>query len=281
MMAYKTQFNRTKRKVYAVLFFFFLAGAVVAQKKSASSKSSFTAQLINIENAANATFSYNTTLHNGSRESRIYDLNAQIPDGWSVAFRVEGSQVSSFNIDSNRTQSVTVQITPSPVAKPGKYEIPVTAVSGNDTLKLQLEAVVKGSYALQLSTPTGLLSDEVTEGDEKKIQLVVTNSGTIALNDISLSAQSPAQWSTTFEPTKIAHLEPGKTENIVATLKVPDKTIAGDYVTTFSAQNSNKSATASFRVTVKTSLLSGWIGILIILLAIGAIYYLIRKYGRR
>jgi len=36
-----------------------------------------------------------------------------------------------------------------------------------------------------------------------------------------------------------------------------------------------------FRITVETSMLWGLIGVLIILVVIGGIYYLIRKYGRR
>jgi uncharacterized membrane protein len=69
--------------------------------------------------------------------------------------------------------------------------------------------------------------------------------------------------------------------DIKATLSVPDKTIAGDYVTTLTARNSSTTSNAVFRMTVKTSLLSGWLGILVILLALGIVYSLIRKYGRR
>jgi uncharacterized membrane protein len=96
-----------------------------------------------------------------------------------------------------------------------------------------------------------------------------------------LSAEAPLKWTATFEPSKLERLEPGKTQDVKATLTVPDKTIAGDYVTKFTVRNNSANADATFRMTVTTSLLSGWIGILIILLALGIVYYLIRKYGRR
>src|SRR5690606_33381250 len=107
------------------------------------------------------------------------------------------------------------------------------------------------------------------------------NTGTLPLTDVELSAQNPSRWETTFEPSKIKEIEPGKSVDVTASLKVPDKTIAGDYVTTITAKNSNSTSQLSFRMTVKTSLLSGWIGVLVILAAIGLVYYLIRKYGRR
>lgn len=36
-----------------------------------------------------------------------------------------------------------------------------------------------------------------------------------------------------------------------------------------------------FRMTVETSLLYGWLGIMIIVVVIGVIWFLFRKYGRR
>ena len=241
----------------------------------------FTARLMNIEAAANTTFTYNTQLRNTAPVARIYQLSATMPPGWNISFKVEGVQVTSLNIDSGRTQDIAVEINPATEVKPGKYTIPVLAMVGADSLKLQLEAVVKGTYGVTLTTPTGRLSDDVTEGKRKEIHLLVKNTGTITLDNLDLSGQTPPQWEAVFVPSTITRLEPGKDAEVTATLHVPDKTIAGDYVTTFSVKNNNSSANAAFRMTVKTSVLTGWIGVLVILLALGAVYYLIRKYGRR
>jgi uncharacterized membrane protein len=263
-------------------FFLFLGMYGLARPGNNGHKGpAFTARLMNIEAAANTTFTYNATLRNNSSVARTYDLTARVPMGWSVAFKTEGSQVSSLNIDSGRTQDITIEINPPSVAKPAKYTIPVVAVSGSDSLLLNLEAVVKGTYGVQLTTINGRLSDEVTEGSHKQIHLVVKNTGTIALDNLDLSAQAPPQWDASFEPSKIVRLEPGNSADVTATLNVPGKTIAGDYVTTLSVKNLNTSSDASFRMTVRTSVLTGWLGILVILLALWVVYYLIRKYGRR
>ena len=184
-------------------------------------------------------------------------------------------------MDAGKTQDISIEINAAANAGPGKYKIPVKAVSAQDTLALKLEAVVKGSYGLTLTTPSGRLSEELTSGSHQDIQLIVKNAGTLPLNDIDLSSQLPANWEASFEPSKISRLEPGKSQELKARLKVPDKTIAGDYAATFTASNPNSNAPAAFRMIVKTSLLSGWIGIMVILLSVGLVYYLIRKYGRR
>ncbi|HEX6428600.1 MAG TPA: NEW3 domain-containing protein [Niastella sp.] len=243
--------------------------------------SSFTARLINLEATAKETFRYNASLFNGQNRSVIYELQAAAPPGWNNSFRVDGMQVTSFRLDSNKTQDISIELTPSPAVKPGKYAIPVKAVSEQGTLELNLEAVVKGSYALELTTPSGLVSGEVTEGRRSPVYLSVKNLGTLPLDNLDLAAQTPTKWNVTFEPAKIEHLEPGSSVTVTANLNVPDKTIAGDYLTNFTANNANATSSVSYRLTVTTSWLAGWLGVLIILTAIGIVYFLIRKYGRR
>lgn len=253
----------------------------LAQKIPGKGRSAFTVRLMNIEATAKETFRYNASLYNGSGHTQLYELRASAPEGWSTVFRTEGSQIAGLRMDSGRTQDISVEITAAPSVKPGKYTVPVMAVTATDTLRTDLEAVVKGNYGLELTTPSGRLSDEITEGRSKQIQLTVKNTGTLPLEGLELSAQAPVGWNATFEPAKIDRLDPDKEQNITATLHVPDKTIAGDYVTSFTVRNNNANSNAAFRMTVKTSLLAGWIGMLVILLSLGIVYYLIRKYGRR
>lgn len=263
-----------------ILSFFLFAQRGTAQTNNPSSPP-FTVRLMNIEAAGNATFTYNARLQNVASSPRIYQLSAAAPPGWNVSFKVEGIQVTSLSMEPQKAYDIVIDVNPAVDVKPGKYPVPVRATAGADSLKLDLEAVVKGSYALTLTTPTGRLSADVTEGSRKEIRLQVKNTGTIALDNIDLSAQAPPQWEATFAPSTITRLEPGKDAEVTATLNVPDKTIAGDYVTNFTAKNSNATSSASFRMTVKTSVLTGWLGLLVILAALGAVYYLIRKYGRR
>jgi uncharacterized membrane protein len=274
------QKSKLQHFIFSLLAIFSLT-ASYAQKKDNHLQSSFTANLMNIEATAKETFRYNTSLHNGSKEAQVYTLEAKVPEGWNTTFRAQGSQIASLKVDSEKTEAISVEITASSVVKPGKYNIPVIAVSSQDTLRLELEAVVKGAYGVELTTPTGRLSDDITEGSSKVLQLSIMNSGSLPLDGLELSARSPAKWTATFEPSKVERLDPGKTVEIKATLNVPDKTIAGDYITTFTVKNNYANADTTFRMTVKTSLLSGWLGILVILLALGIVYYLIRKYGRR
>lgn len=262
--------------------FFGLNGRIVAQTPAPQNAPapSFHARLVNLEAASTETFRYNALLQNAARETS-YELKADLPAGWLVSFRTEGSQVTSLRLDPNKLQDISIEINPSHSATPAKYTIPVRAISSSDTLSIELEAVVKGSYQIELTTPTGRLSEEVVAGSGKSIQLVLKNSGTLPLNDVELTSQLPTQWECKFDPARFEQLEPGKSVDITATIQVPEKTIAGDYMAKLNAKNAHAQSEASFRIVVKTSLLSGWIGLLVIILAVALVYYLIRKYGRR
>ncbi|WP_223815214.1 COG1470 family protein [Sphingobacterium litopenaei] len=236
---------------------------------------------MNVEAPTNETFRYNSLLTNGKSETVDYKLSTKLPAGWQVTYRVEGISVTSLQVESGSTKDISIEITCPITTKPDTYKIPVQAISSFDTLKLDLEAVVRGSYAVELTTPTGRLSDEIVAGNSKEILLVVKNTGTLPLNALELSSQLPSKWETSFSPSNIEQLQPGQSADIKVTLKVPEKTIAGDYVTKMTVRSNNGTSEATIRMMVKTSILSGWVGIVIIAAAAGLIYYLIRKYGRR
>ena len=163
----------------------------------------------------------------------------------------------------------------------GNYKISVRAVAGNTSADLDLEVVVTGTYQMELTTPRGLLSTEITAGDVKRLELVVRNTGSSLLKDIQLSSGKPTDWEVSFEPAKIEMLKAGETTTVTAVMKASKKALPGDYIATMEARTPEVNATAQFRIAVKTPMLWGWVGILVIVVAVGGVYYLFRKYGRR
>lgn len=245
-------------------------------------KTAFTTDQPNLEGAANSTFTFNTTLQNATADTQLYALNAEVPPGWDLAFKANGyKQVASILVNPNSTQNLTIEVHPPDQVPAGKYKIPVIASSGSTGAELDLEVVITGNYGMSLSTPSGLLSTDVTAGSEKTLKLTVTNTGSASLKKIQFSATTPTNWDVTFDPKNIDELPAGKTAEVRALIKADKHAIAGDYLVTIRANTTETSAKADFRVTVKTPMLWGWLGILIILGALGSIYYLFRKYGRR
>lgn len=235
----------------------------------------------NLEGHADSTFTYTVNLQNRTANKQNYALNADAQAGWDVTFTSGGKQVSSVEIEAGASQSITVDVKPPAEVTEGSFSIPIRASNSSTSSELALEAVITGSYGLELTTPSGLLSTNVNAGGSKTIELLVKNTGTAPLSDINLSADTPVDWEVSFNPKTIENLPAGKSTTVEAKLTSSDKAIAGDYVTSLKAAAAEASSDAQFRVAVKGSMLWGWIGVLVILAILGGIYVLIRKYGRR
>jgi len=253
----------------------------VVVSKQGTFKTEFSAAQPSLQGAANSTFTYTASLRNRTGTDQVYALNAQAPPGWNITFKADYKQVSSVNVEANKTKDITIEIVPPEQTPAGNYKVPVLASTNTTSADLALDLAVTGSFNLELTTPSGLLSTKTTAGNNKRLDMVVRNTGSAALKNIELQFTAPANWDITFEPQKIADLGPGSTAQVFATIKTDNRAIAGDYVTNLEAKTPQVSSKASIRVSVETSLLSGWLGILIISLALGCVYYLFRKYGRR
>lgn len=235
----------------------------------------------NLQGDADSTFDYKVTLRNRTANEQNYALTAEIPRGWNVTFNADGNSVTSVTVEPNSTKDVDVSVSPPENVKAGTYTIPIKAATSATAAEAELEAVITGTHELSLSTPDERLNAEVTAGGKKTIELVIANTGSAPVSDIQLSADMPTDWEISFDHEKINALEAGQSETIKATIKAANEAIAGDYVVTMKADSPDASVSTDIRVSVKTSMLWGFVGILLIAAVIGGVVYLIRTYGRR
>ena len=253
----------------------------ITVSKQGTYQTDFTTNQPNMQGNSKSTFTFNATLKNQTADQQLYALMAQAPRGWNVVFKANYKQATSAQVEPNATQNITIDINPPANVEAGTYNIPVRAATRTTSADMELLGVFTGSYQMELTTPRGLLSTEITAGDTKRIDLVIKNTGSAELKDIQLSANKPVDWEVTFEPTKIDRLKAGETANAVAVVKASKKALPGDYVTKISAKTPEVNSTADFRIAVRTPMIWGWMGVLVILIALGCVYFLFRKYGRR
>lgn len=244
-------------------------------------KTEFTTSQANMQGHAKSKFTYKAALKNRTADKQLYSLRAQAPRGWKVDFKPDNRQATSVEIEANNSKDITIEIDPPDNLKAGAYKMPVSARTSSTSADLELEVVITGSYEMELTTPTGLLSTSITAGNDKRVGLLVKNTGSTELRDVNLSSSAPSGWEVVFEPKKIDKLEAGQNIEVFAELKADKKAIAGDYVTSITARTPEVTSKVSLRVSVKTPMFWGWVGILVITIAAGSIYYLFRKFGRR
>ncbi|GAA0287423.1 putative membrane protein [Gracilibacillus halotolerans] len=254
---------------------------VVTISEQGTLATELTSDQTNLQGHADSDFSYSITLRNRTAEEQNYALSSKAESGWGVAFKSGSDSISSISVEPNGTANINVKVTPPESIAEGTYKIPIRAESGNMTADLELEATITGSYDMELTTPEGNLSTNITAGQDKTVELVIKNTGTATLTDIELSATTPPDWETEFDKETIPEIEPGKSETVKATIEASSDAIAGDYVASFTAKSAEKSAEATYRIAVKTSTLWGIVAVLIIVGVVAGLYYIVRKYGRR
>ncbi|WP_310832147.1 COG1470 family protein [Paenibacillus pedocola] len=262
------------------------AGETLPLKVNVSEQGTFKTELTvdqaNMEGHSDTTFTYSAVLRNRTAQKQSYALTAQAEDGWDVRIKSDGNSVTSVELEAGAEKSISIEAKPPEQVKAGTYKIPVTASSGSTNTQAELEAVITGTYGIQLSTSNDVLSTDVKAGGERRVDLVITNTGSVPLEDVSLASQgTPTGWEVSFDPSTVRTIQPGATATTQAVIKSSGNSLPGDYVVSLTASSAAKSASADLRVTVKTSVFWGWIGVLIIAAVIAGIYYLFRRFGRR
>lgn len=249
--------------------------------KQGSFKTEFTSDQVSMQGSSKSSFTFSAHLKNLTGEKQLYALSSYAEPGWQVTFKPNYQQATSVEVEPSQTKNISIEIQAPYNIKAGKYKIPVSASTGSTSVQLDLEVEITGSFNVELTTPNGLLSSEITAGKEKTLDLVIKNTGSSDLKSVRLSSSKPQGWDVSFKPDTIAAIPAGETARVKATIKAYDKAIPGDYMIDLRAQTTETTSNAAFRFLVKTSTLWGWAGIIIILCTIGGIVLLFRKYGRR
>ena len=189
---------------------------------------------------------------------------------------MQGNAKSPFNFNATLKNQTAEQQRYALMADAPRGWNVVFRVQGKQATSAQVEANATENITIDI-TP----SADITAGSTKRIDLVIRNTGSAELKDIQLTANKPVDWEVTFDPAKIDKMTAGSTTNVTATVKAASKALPGDYIAKITAKTPEVNTTAEFRLSVHTPMIYGWLGILIIVVVLGGVYYLFRKYGRR
>ena len=230
-----------------------------------------------------STFEFRLELENKFDKDTEFNMSAKTPEGWNVNFKpaYESKYISSLRLKANATKSIDVEVDPPSTADAGEYPVDVRITAEGERSEANLKVILTGSYELKVGTLSGLLSLEARQGKPANLSIYVQNTGTATNSDISFTSFKPENWEVEFEPEKIDAIEPGEYKQVEVVITPYEEALVGDYSVDINAKGEDSSDSAEFRVTVKASTMWGWIGIAIIVVVIGGLTMLFRRFGRR
>jgi uncharacterized membrane protein len=236
-----------------------------------------------LQGPASDTFNFTLTLKNDKEEDVTFSTTAEGPPDWDVSAKATAqSQAVTAVVKAGAVAQITVAANPPDDVQAGKFPIKLTVDAGDTTLTKDLEVDITGSYTMTLATPTGVLSTRGSAGGTTDQQFVITNTGSAPLTKVVMTATPPTNWKVTFDPESTDSLAPGDQVTVTAHITPTTDAIAGDYTISFratSTESDNKSA--DIRFTVEASIVGALIGIALIAAAIGGLFWVFRRYGRR
>lgn len=232
--------------------------------------------------SADEDFQFNLTLNNDTPQQLTFALQAQGPSGWDVSIQPSGeTNAASVTVDARGTQRLEVTATPPAQASAGAYPIGVTVSAGEHTASAELAVEVTGRVEMQLTTPDQRLNTTANAGSAHDFGVVVINTGTSPLRNVTLSGNGPSEWEITFEPATLEEIAPGDQATATAQITPSGSAVAGDYAITLSARTEDANESLDVRVTVETPPIWGLVGIALIVATLGGMVWIFRRFGRR
>jgi uncharacterized membrane protein len=228
-------------------------------------------------------FSYTLTVDNQTPVEQTFTFDPTGPQGWTVtASPTAEAKAQTVTIDAGGTSTVKVTATPPDSADQGSYPIDVAIVGSNGaTGTITLEAIVQGTPDLTLGTADQRLDVTGKANTEKRVPMIIANTGTAPLESVKLAGTAPTGWEVSFDPDTVEAVQPGDTAQVTAVIKPASDAVAGDYAMTVRASAGSLSSSADLRYTLEGSRTMGIVAIGVIAAAFAVLAGVFVKFGRR
>ena len=234
-----------------------------------------------LKGASDQTFTFNLIVSNQKDQDLTYSATGQGPAGWTVTASLTGStQAAAATVKASGTANISVAVKAPENAPADTYPIQVVTTVGGEQFTTDLTVEVTGSYAIDFAADQ-VFSTHGPAGSVTEQTFTIENTGTAPVTELALSATPPNNWTVEFDPKTVDTLAPGDTTTVKARITPSGSAIAGDYNISLKATAKEASKTESVRFSVETSILGALIGAALIVAAVGGLYWVFRRYGRR
>jgi len=227
---------------------------------------------------------YVMVIRNTGKSDDTYRFaSAGTPDGWYVRFHesgTDGSDVSDIYLKSGDDKTLDVEAIPPYGVQTGDYNFSVS-VESSDTVYIQnLIVKIRGNYDMKLYAEK--YRYEVNKGDVVTFPITVANGGDAgALTNVKIDVGAPEGWEAEITPKTVASIQPDEKNTITIKVTPPANIVASEYKITVKVTSDQTEQSDEFHILIKEQSMITGVGVLVVGLVCGGVYYMFRKYKRR
>ncbi|AFL96175.1 hypothetical protein CL1_1980 [Thermococcus cleftensis] len=225
----------------------------------------------------------------GSREDEYGVKVTGLPDGWSYVLSQDPQgtiPVGSLKAQPGQSVNAYLVIIPPFNVESGELEAKVIVSGKGTSVELPLTIRVENPATLSLTPDYPSLT--VKAGGSTATTIWVDASGTVT--NVKFSVQAPNGWEVEVVPDTIPRIgvmqQGGNVwvsggQSVELRIRVPKSAPAGTYTIRVSAAGDQAMAETVVTVRVTQSSSSAYIGVLLLVVAFGIVFWLMRRVGRR
>lgn len=232
---------------------------------------------------AGSTATYPIEVENTGNSDGVVSISVTgVPAGYTWTIKgSSGSVISKLYLKAGESRKLNLIVSIPPLAEPDVLSIVLEADTGESTDRLSLGLGILGWYSVAYVTQNFYC--ESTAGESIVFQVEVKNTGYSSLSNLKLEVSDiPNGFDVKTDPSVVPLLKPQESTVFSLTITSDADISAGDYYVTLSLKSDQSQATArSLHIYVKQRWEVVLIGALIMVIMVGAMVLIYRRYGRR
>ena len=227
---------------------------------------------------------FNMEIKNIGRTDDTYRLSAEeVPPEWYVRYRDTANgnvEVEEVSIAPGEAKQLLLEAIPSRNIAPGTYNLTSVVQSGGDTYTRNLTVRMQGAADMKVTSPQ--YQYDVNRGDALEFNFTVQNSGNAgALTNINATISAPEGWSGVVTPPSVGSIAPGNSVDFQVRVVPPSSIAASEYRISVKVVADQAEKTDEYRVIVHEQSYTALLGVLLLGVVGGGVWFFFKRYRRR
>jgi len=230
-------------------------------------------------------------LSNTGYLNQTYSLSSETNSSLATSFSYQGFNVTNVYVGAGESESVTAKVEVPDTAELGTYDLSLVAENFT-TLSESLQIEIRGAEVeREISLNLRESYKQAQSGDDIELSMRVRNggglryrdSGGVSLENVEFDISVPSGWDYTLRPETINTLQSRESQQVMLTVEVPEDADTGDFFVEASASSEETSMEEpeEVRVNIREKSGMGVVGLILMVVSLGMLIFVYRKFGRR